>query len=146
MSIIKKIFDNVNLSNIIDVINILKTFSNPTFGAEPPTPIPPPLLLVGARLRPGMSARNLSKNLISRLEQRGIPMGTDVFGGDDNLFTTSIVMLAEEMLDEIRLNSKVDVVIPPGTIQITAVGGNAGGPIVVQGANTIISSGKGIVT
>lgn len=146
MSIIKKIFDNVNLSNIIDVINILKTFSNPTFGAEPPTPIPPPLLLVGAKLRPGMSARNLSKNLISKLEQRGIPMGTDVFGGDDNLFTTSIVMLAEEMLDEIRLNSKVDVVIPPGTIQITAVGANAGGAILVQGANTTISSGGGIVT
>lgn len=146
MSIIKKIFDNVNLSNIIDVINILKTFSNPTFGAEPPTPIPPPLLLVGAKLRPGMSARNLSKNLISKYEQRGIPMGTDTFGGDDNLFATSIAMLAEEMLDEIRLNSKVDVVIPPGTIQVTAVGGNAGGPIVVQGANTTITSGGGIVT
>ena len=145
MSVLKKIFNNINLSNITTIIDILKTFSSPTFGAEPPTPIPPPLLLVGVKLRPGMSARNLSKNLISKLEQRGIPMGTDVFGGDDNLFAISIVTLAEEMLDEIRLNSKVDVVIPPGTIQITAVGGNAGGPILVQGANTTITSGGGIV-
>ena len=146
MSTIKKIFNNINLSDIISIINIFKTFSSPTFGIEKPTPIPPQILLVGANLRTGMSARNLSKNLISRLEQRGIPMGTDVFGGDDNLFTTSIVMLAEEMLDEIRLNSKVDIAIPPGTIQITAVGANAGGTIVVQGANTMITSGNGIVT
>ena len=146
MSERKKIFENINLSNIFDVINILKTFSKPTFGAEPPTPIPPPLLLVGAKLRPGMSARNLTQNLIERIERKGIPMNSDVFGGDDNLFAVAINMLAEEMLDEIRLNSKVDVVIPPGTIQITAVGGNAGGPIVVQGANTTITSGDGIVT
>jgi len=146
MSVFKKIFSNINLSNIITVIDILKTFSNPTFGAEPPTPIPPPLLLVGAKLRPGMSARNLSKNLIAKLEKRGIPMTDAPFGGEENLFTIAITELAEEMLDEIRLNSKVDVVIPPGTIQITAVGGNAGGPIIVQGANTTITSGGGIVT
>jgi hypothetical protein len=146
MSVLKKIFSNINLSDISSVINILKIFGSPTFGIEPQIPIPPPLLLVGANLRPGMSARNLSKNLISRLEQRGIPMGVDVFGGEDNLFAIAITEIAEEMLDEIRLNGKVDIVIPPGTIQVTAVGANAGGPILVQGANTIISSGNGIIT
>ena len=40
----------------------------------------------------------------------------------------------------------VDIIIPPGTIQMTAVGANAGGPILVQGANTTISSGNGIIT
>lgn len=146
MSALKKIFNNINLSDISSVINILKIFGSPTFGIEPPTPIPPPLLLVGAKLRPGMSARNLSKNLISKLEGRGIPMGVDTFGGEDNLFAIAITEVAEEMLDEIRLNGKVDIVIPPGTIQMTAVGANAGGPILVQGANTTISSGNGIIT
>ena len=146
MSVLKKIFSNINLSDISSVINILKIFGSPTFGTEPPTPIPPQLLLVGANLRPGMSARNLSKNLISKLEGRGIPMGVDTFGGEDNLFAIAITEVAEEMLDEIRLNGKVDIVIPPGTIQVTAVGANAGGPILVQGANTTISSGNGIIT
>jgi hypothetical protein len=54
------------------------------------------------------------------------------------------VIRVEEIVNALLTKAKIEVAIPPGT-QITATGGNAGGPIVVQGATIQISKGEGIV-
>jgi len=136
---VKSIFDKVDLGSITSIIKLLKTFSKPAFMAEPLPPIPPPLLMIGAKLKPGMSSRNLASRIISKLEQQGIPMTDDVFGGEQNKFASAVFTISQEIIDEVQLNAKVDAVVDPGSIQITAVGGNAGGPIIVQGANTIMT-------
>ena len=86
---------------------------------------------IGAKLKPGLSARNLAAKTISKLEQQGIPMTDDIFGGEQNKFSLFVLTMSQQMINEIQTNMKIDAVIPPGSIQITAVGGNAGGPIVV---------------
>lgn len=136
---LKSVFEKVDLGSILSIIKLLKVFGKPTFGAEPPIQVPPPLVLVGAKLKPGMSARNLAAKTISKLEQQGIPMTDDIFGGEQNLFASAILTVSQEIVNEIQTNARVDAAIAPGSIQMTAVGGNAGGPIVVQGANTIIT-------
>ena len=41
-------------------------------------PLPPQLLLIGAKLRPGLSPRNIASRIISRQSEAGAPVG-DIF-------------------------------------------------------------------
>ncbi len=140
---LKNIVDKVDLTSIASIVKMLKTLGKSNFGSEPPLKVPPPLVLVGGKLKPGMSARNLAAKTISKLEQQGIPMTDDIFGGEQNLFSLSILTMSEEIISELHTNARVDSAIAPGSIQITAVGGNAGGPVVVQGGNTSITMVNG---
>ena len=69
--------EEVDLTSISSILNVLAASFNVI--QKPAKIIPPPLLLIGKRLRPGMSARNLAARTIARLESEGgLPMG-DVF-------------------------------------------------------------------
>lgn len=135
---------DVDLTSISNILNILLG----TFGLiqKPAQTIPPPLLLIGKRLRPGMSARNLAARTISRLEsEAGLPMG-DVFADGPNTEALKIKIMSEELVSMIQTEAKVDIAIDPGAIQITAAGASPLGPVVVQGANTLFATGGGIVS
>lgn len=130
--------DLTSISNIISVI--LGVFS---MAQKPARNIPPPLLLLGKRLRPGMSARNLAARTIARLEsEAGLPMG-DVFSDGPNREALKVKMMSEELVSMIQTEAKVDVAIDPGAIQITAAGTAGPIPVVVQGANTLFVTGGG---
>jgi hypothetical protein len=132
------------LSSISKVLKLLLSAFN--LPQKPAPTIPPFLLLVGAELRPGMSARELAASTISRMEADiGIPMG-NIFGDGPNAMASAMLVQAEEQISHIQTKAKVSSVIKPGSVQITAVGGNAGGPIVVQGSNTAITETSGIMT
>jgi len=112
---------------------------------KPAQTIPPFLLLAGAEMRPGMSGRDLAANVISRMESdAGIPMG-DIFGDGPNAISSAMLIQAQEQISHIQTKAKVTSVIKPGSVQITAVGGNAGGPIVVQGSNVSLTQNSGIL-
>lgn len=112
---------------------------------KPAQTIPPFLLLAGAELRPGMSGRDLAANVISRMESdAGIPMG-DIFGDGPNAISSAMLIQAQEQVSHIQTKAKVTSIIKPGSVQITAVGGNAGGPIVVQGSNVSLTQNSGIL-
>lgn len=131
------------LSSISKILNILLGAFN--MMQKPTQNVPPFLLLAGAELRPGMSARDLAANVISRMESdAGIPMG-DIFGDGPNAIASAMLIQAQEQVSHIQTKAKVNTVLKPGSIQITAVGGNAGGPIVVQGSNTSITQNTGIL-
>jgi hypothetical protein len=135
----KSILKKVDLGSIMSIIKLLKMLGKSSFGSEQAPQIPPPLLLVGAKFKPGMSARNLAAQTISKLEQQGIPMTDDIFGGEQNKFAAAIFTVSDEIVAEIQNNARFDGALAPGSVQITAVGGNAGGPIIVQGGNTTIT-------
>lgn len=132
-----------SLNSIGKILNVLTSAFS--IGQKPATPIPPFLLLAGADLKPGMSGRNLAANIISRMESEGgIPMG-DVFADGPNAIAETILIYSQEIVSHIQQNAKVTTALKPGSIQVTAAGANAGGPLVAQGANITPSQSSGII-
>ncbi len=131
-----------NLNSISGVINlILAAFSIPS---TPVSPLPPPLIMAGAKLRPGLSASKIAARIISRQSDAGLQVG-DVFGDGPNTTEAMEVIRVEEIINAILTEAKVDVVIPPG-VAITSVGvGNFGAPVISQGATTAMGIGDGII-
>jgi hypothetical protein len=133
-----------SLSSISRVLNLLLNAFN--LPKKPAPTIPPFLLLAGAELRPGMSARDLSANIISKMESKGgTPMG-DIFGDGPNAITATMLIQSEEQIKHIQTKAKVSSIIKPGSVQITVVGSNAGGPLVATGSNTTMTENSGIMT
>jgi hypothetical protein len=131
-----------DLSKISGVLNtILAAFSIPE---EPITPLPPPLIIMGANLRPGLSAKAIASRIISRQSESGRQVG-DVFADGPNNEETMELIRIEEIINALLNESVVNVAIPPG-ISVATVGvGNLGAPVVSQGFTTTIASGNGII-
>ena len=130
--------DLSSISNILEII--LGVFK---LTQKPARQIPPPLLLIGKNLRPGMSARNLAGRVISRMESEGnIPMG-DVFKDGSNTEAKKIRIMSEEIVSMIQTEAKVDIAIDPGAIQVTSTGSAGPIPVVTIGANTLFVTGGG---
>ena len=130
-----------NIFNITGVLNLILTaFSMPD---EPISPLPPPLILAGANLRPGLSAKSIAARIISRQSESGRQVG-DIFADGPNVEETMELIRIEEIINALLTESVVNVAIMPG-ISVTTVGGNAGGPVVSQGITTTIGTGSGII-
>lgn len=131
------------LSSISSILNMILGVFN--IGQTPAQTIPPFLMLVGAELKPGMSGRELAANVISRMEsEAGIPM-SDIFADGPNAMAAAALVQAQEQVSHIQQKASIQTVIKPGAVQISAVGANAGGPIVVQGSNIMPTGVKGVI-
>jgi len=134
--------DNVNLSSISSVINvILSAFKIPK---KPVTPLPPPLIMIGANLRPGVTASSIAARIISRQSEAGLVVG-DVFADGDNSAEAMELIRIEEIINAILTEAKIEVVIPPGVSVSTLGVGNLGGPVFSQGATTTPAVGSGVI-
>lgn len=131
-----------DLSTVTGVLNtILAAFDIPV---EPTVPLPPPIILAGAYLRPGLSAKSIAANIISRQDRAGRQVG-DIFADGPNVEEAMELVRIEAIIDAILNEAVVNVVIPPG-ISIATVGvGNLGAPVVSQGATTTPAIGNGII-
>ena len=94
--------------------------------------------------RKGISKNKISAEVISNNESLGIMTGK-MPDGTDNVVNAFVINLTENIVDELKENAKIECVIPPGSIVVQAVGGNAGGPITAVGTNTNDASGHGII-
>jgi hypothetical protein len=131
-----------NLGSISGVLNIiLSAFSIPD---EPVAPLPPPLIMIGAKLRPGVSASAVASRIISRQSEAGRQVG-DVFADGPNNEEAMELIRIEEIINAVLTEAKVDVVIPPGISVMTIGVGNLGAPVVSQGATTTMGIGDGII-
>lgn len=131
------------LSSISSILNMILSVFN--IGQTPAQTIPPFLMLAGAELKPGMSGRELAANVISRMEsEAGIPM-SDIFADGPNAMAAAALVQAQEQISHIQQKASIQTVIKPGAMQISAVGANAGGPIVVQGSNIMPTGIKGVI-
>lgn len=86
----------------------------------------------------------LAAAIIRRLPEAGI--NTDALDdGSQNKVTAFVRILAEEIVNEIKNNARVDVAIPPGILTSFGTGANAGGPVSVFSTNTTPTVTNGIV-
>lgn len=130
------------MANMTTVIETLKSAFN--IPRTPINPLPPQLLVVGAKLRPGLSPTNIASRVISRQSEAGAPVGA-IFSENDNIMEPMIVVMVEEIVNALITEAKIEVAIAPG-VQVTTTGvGNLGGPIISQGATTNIASGAGVI-
>jgi hypothetical protein len=128
----------MDINKIIDIV--MSAFNMPS---TPLTPIPPPLLLTGSNTRSGLSARNIASRIISRQSEAGAPVGA-MIDGSRNISEAMEVIRVEEIVNALLTEAKIEIIVPPG-VPVTAVGANAGGPVVVQGATTSFGQGAGII-
>lgn len=130
---------NMSMNNILKVIK--GAFNIPK---KPLTPLPPPLILTGANLRTGLSAKDIAARIISRQSEAGAPVG-DIFSDSGNMSELMEVIRVQEIINAIHLEGKIEVVIPPG-VQVQCVGvGNAGIPVISQGVTVNMAVGNGII-
>lgn len=111
---------------------------------SPLSPIPPLLLMCEVTQRSGLSAIALTSAVIRRLPEAGIETGVNA-DGSPNKINQFIRILCEEVITEIKDNSKVTCVLQPGTLNSVGTGGNAAGPVVVTSYNTIPLNIMGII-
>jgi len=128
-------------SSMTNILGILEAAFN--IPRKPLSKLPPQLLIAGAKLRPGLSARMITSRIIARQSEAGAPSGA-IFKDGNNVMESMINIITEEVVDALLLDAKIEVVIPPG-VQVIATGANSGGPIVVQGATTNIAAGDGVI-
>ena len=131
-----------DISTITGVLNlILSAFAIPD---EPIIALPPPLIVVGASLRPGLSAQAIAARIISRQSESGRQVG-DVFADGPNNEEAMELIRIEEIINAVLTESVVNIAIAPG-ISVATVGvGNLGAPVVAQGYTTTIATGNGII-
>lgn len=130
------------LSSINGVLDtILAGFAVPE---EPVTALPPPLIMVGGKLRPGVSPLSIVSNIISRQSEAGLPVG-DVFADAGNSNEAMIKIIVQEVIDALLNECVVNVVIDPGVSVVTTGVGNLGAPVVSMGYTTTWGTGNGIL-
>ena len=127
-----------SIDGVLDTL--LAAFSVPE---EPVAPLPPPLILIGAKLRPGVSTTSVVSNVIARQTEAGLPVG-DVFADGPNTNELMIKIIVEEVMNTLLNECVVNVVIDPG-IPVMVAGANGGGPMISMGYTTLYGSGNGII-
>ncbi len=128
-----------SISGVLDII--LSAFSIPE---EPIEPLPPPLIMVGAKLRPGLSAKTIAARIITRQSEAGLIAG-DVFADGGNTAEFMELIRIEEIVDALLNDAVVNVVIDPGVSVMTTGVGNLGAPVVSFGTTTTMGIGNGII-
>ena len=126
---------------ITQIANFIKTKFNFVRTALPA--IPPILLVCEASRRPGLSAIALATAIIQRLPEAGIDAGVNA-DGSPNKVLRLVRIISEEVVNEIKSNSRIMFAIPTGGISIQGVGVGPTGPITVTGTNLIPAQGDGI--
>lgn len=106
---------------------------------------PATLLSVTAPFRPGLSAKRIASEIISRQAEAGAPVGP-LPDGSKNVGEAMEVIRIESILKALHEDSKVQITIPPGALYIKSTGSNAGGPVISIGTNLFPITGEGIIS
>ena len=131
-------------SGIMGVIGTVASIFKNAF--NPPKKLkalPKGLVLLGTKFRGGLSAIDIASKIIERKKEIGIDIGP-LPSGAKNIELQMEVIRIEEIVNALLTDAVIELEIPPGT-QLTASGGNAGGPIQVVGATTQLIGCKWII-
>jgi len=109
----------------------------------PPTPLVPPPLVLASSSREGLSPSKMAANVIARQSDAGIQAGP-LPSGEDNPAEIMERVRMEEIVKALTQDARIQVTINPG-IALTAVGGNAGGPVTVAGQTILFGTGFGLI-
>lgn len=120
---------------------VLSAFKIPNIPIEP---LPPRLIVIGGKLRPGMSAKAIASRIISRQSQSGRQVG-DVFADGENAEEAMELIRIEEILNALHNEAVVNVAIDPGIKVVTTGIGNLGAPVESKGETKSVGIGNGII-
>ena len=124
--------------------NLLEKFSTLfTRKTNPATSIPTAIVM-GATLRPGMTTASTVSRIFKELEAQGFNLAP-MESGEENDMAKLVMAITRGILDEIHENAVVTTTTPPGGLTIMGVGGNAGGPVTVEGISTNFPDQKGVI-
>ena len=114
--------DNLDITSLKSVLDtVLSIFS---MAQKPATMIPPPLLLIGSKLKPGMSGRNLAADIITEMEaELGISMTDIATFGEPNAAAGMIFTMAKNIVGHIQDNANVQGAFGPSSININGMAG-----------------------
>jgi hypothetical protein len=128
-----------SMGNILKIL--LSAFS---LMKQPADTLPPPLVFIGAKLRPGLSARDISARVISRFSESDAVNG-EIFQEGNNVMTALEVIRMEEIVNAIQTEMKITSTIDPGAMLVQTNGvGNLGGPVASVGTNINITESAGV--
>jgi hypothetical protein len=132
----------VDFSNIDSIIGgFVKILSLSSIGG-PPT-IPTPLIMVGVPQRGGLSALKISREIIKRKSEAGLPIGV-LPTGNANPDEIMERIRVEEIIKALQNDAIISVAIPPG-ITLSAAGISPSGPVSVFGSTITITKAYGVI-
>lgn len=131
---------NSSISNILSILSSIFSIMK-----QPADFLPPPLLFIGAKMRPGLSARDMAARVISRFSESDA-VNAQIFQEGNNVMTALEVIRMEEIVSAIQTEAKITTVIDPGTIIVKSAGTCLGIlPVVVEGTNLNIPTATGVM-
>jgi len=123
--------------------SILKTIKTALNASRTPAPIIPPLFLLKAVSRPGLSALTIANSIISRQSDAGAPVGS-LPDGTPSIAEKMERIRIEEIVKALKYDARIDIAIPP-SIPVMTNGANAAGAVISVGMTTGIGTGVGII-
>lgn len=133
---------SVDFSNIDSIIGgFVKVLSLSSIGSPPP--VPTPLIMVGVPQRGGLSALKISREIIKRKGEAGLPIGV-LPTGNANPDEIMERIRIEEIIKGLHNDAIISVAIPPG-ITLSAAGISPAGPVSVFGSTITITKAYGII-
>jgi hypothetical protein len=127
--------------NIEQVLNILQGVI--AINKVPAPPVAPPLILSGGFQRSGLSARDMAKEVIIRMQEAGAVIGP-LPDGSDSITEKMERIRMEVIVKHLLENARFTIVLPPG-IPVASTGTGPTGPVVTQGVTTSIAIGTAIL-
>lgn len=100
------------------------------------TLLPSILAMCTSLRRPGASPIEQTANIINDNAKAGIPAGENA-DGTPNLINVFTYNICRNVYDNLTKNGVVECVIPAGSLSISGEGGNAGGPVHIEGTNKL---------
>ena len=138
----KSTTSNGSVSSMSSILKIL--LSAFSMMKQPADTLPPPLVFIGAKMRPGLSARDMASRVISRFSESDAISG-EIFQEGNNVMTALEVIRMEEVVNAIQTEMKITSTIDPGAILVQANGvGFAGFPVASVGTNVMIVPSNGV--
>lgn len=110
---------------------------------QPAKTIPGILLMCSFAQRPGLSSLISTAKIISDLSRRGIPTD-DMPDGQPNYTRKLVNSIVEEVYRAIKEDMNIQIGMDTGAVNVSVVGGNAGGAVTSYGTNVGICRGGGI--
>ena len=110
----------------------------------PLIPVPAIMLICSTIKRPGLSPMLIASRIITRQQDCGAPVGVNI-DGSPNLMNQMFYVIADEIVNALKMEGKVEIAIPPGGITTIGTGANGGGPVIVTSNNIMPVSGNGIM-
>jgi hypothetical protein len=102
------------------------------------------VMICGLARRPGLSCLLSTGNIIQDISKKGIPTD-DLPDGSPNLMNKLVMSVVCETFRALKEDANIQVAMAPGSINVTATGGNAGGPVVCNGPNINYATGRALL-